>query len=206
MRLVLLFTFGERDATSLLNWLARCNARLIRERPDLPGLYASGVRYEREEEETWCDYVQMLAQMWEDCDGLAAGRAGELMARGWRALSPGEGGYTRAKELRLKTIEAEVCLTTRVQPGEHGQYHCIVRYVVDGKVYWDDPSARLGMLPVRMTAREAHDRVRSRVMMHGVLADGIPATYAQRKAADLRLRLASRRRRHTEEDEEEEAA
>jgi ABC-type methionine transport system ATPase subunit len=32
-------TFNERDAVSLLNWLARCNARLLRERPRLPLLY-----------------------------------------------------------------------------------------------------------------------------------------------------------------------
>ncbi len=34
-------TFNERDAVSLLNWLARCNARLLRERPSLPLLYAT---------------------------------------------------------------------------------------------------------------------------------------------------------------------
>ena len=44
-------TFGERDAVSLLNWLARCNARLLRERPSLPSLYDTSVVYEREEEE-----------------------------------------------------------------------------------------------------------------------------------------------------------
>lgn len=184
MDIILRFTFGERDAVSLLCWLGRCNARLIAERPDLPGLYASGVRYEREAVETWCDYVQLLAQKWEDCDGLAAARMGELLARGWRALSPGEGGYSDAKRLKLKRIHAEVSLTTRVEPGEHGQYHCVVRYVVNGKEYWDDPSARLGMLPNRVTAREAHDRIRTRVRLTGIQRLGIPATHQQRLAAD----------------------
>lgn len=188
MDIVLRFTFGERDATSLLNWLGRCNARLIAERPDLPGLYASGVRYEREAVETWCDYIQLLAQMWEDCDGLAAARVGELRARGWRALAPDEPGYRVAKARGLRTIKAEVALTTRVQPGEHGQYHCIVRYVVDGQVYWDDPSARLGMLPERITAREAHHRVRTRVRLDGIHRLGLPASHAQRIAADLARR------------------
>lgn len=197
MDIILRHTFGERDATSLLNWLARCNARLIAERPDLPNLYDSGAVYEREDVETWCDYVQLLSQMWEDCDGLAAARAGELRARGWRAMRPGEPGYARARELRLESIVSEVCLTTRVLPGEHGQYHCIVRYVVDGWVYWDDPSARLGMLPERLSAREAHNRIRERVRMDGVQRRGRPATYADRLAADLAAknrRRAARRR------------
>ena len=90
-------TFNERDAVSLLNWLARCNARLLRERPRLPLLYRTSVRYGREEEETWSDFIQLLAQGWEDCDALAAARAGELLARGWRALSPSDPGYAAAK-------------------------------------------------------------------------------------------------------------
>lgn len=188
MDIILRVTFGEREATSLLNWLARCNARLILERPDVPLLYDAGVSYEREEVETWCDILQLLVQRWEDCDGLAAARAGELLARGWKALRPGEPGYERAKALRLRTIRAEVCLTTRVLPGEHGTYHCIVRYEVDGRVFWDDPSARLGMLPERLTARQAHERVVGRVRIDR----GEPATLAQRRAADARAReLAS---------------
>ena len=41
-------TKTEKGLVELLNWLARHNARLLRERPDLPLLYESGVRYQRE--------------------------------------------------------------------------------------------------------------------------------------------------------------
>jgi hypothetical protein len=158
---------GEQEWVSLLNWLARSNARLLRGRPDLPGLYESRVRYEREDVETWCDYLSMLAQGWEDCDGLAAARAGELLARGWRALHPGEGGYALARKLKPSSIAAEVVLTTRVLPGDHGLYHCIDRYEIDGRVFWDDPSARLGMLERRLTPEETQARIVSRVRLAG---------------------------------------
>ena len=161
-------TFNERDAVSLLNWLARCNARLLRERPSLPLLYATSVRYEREEEELWSDYIQLLAQGWEDCDALASARAGELIARGWKALTPGDPGYAAAKAANLTTIPAEVALTTSVRQGEHGLYHCVVRYVVNGTVWFDDPSARLGMLEERLDGRECHARIVQRVRLGGV--------------------------------------
>ena len=85
--------FDEQAAVRLLNWLARENATILRARPDLPGLYASGVRYKREPDEIWCDYLTLLAMGHEDCDGLAAARAGELLARGGTALLPTDGGY-----------------------------------------------------------------------------------------------------------------
>ncbi len=164
-------TFNERDAVSLLNWLARCNARLLRERPSLPLLYATSVRYEREEEELWSDYIQLLAQGWEDCDALASARAGELIARGWKALSPRDPGYAAAKAAGLTTIPAEVALTTSVRQGEHGLYHCVVRYVVNGTVWFDDPSARLGMLPERLTGQQCHERIVNRVRLAGIRRD-----------------------------------
>ena len=164
-------TFNERDAVSLLNWLARCNARLIRDQPKLPLLYASRVRYEREEEETWSDYIQLLAQGDEDCDALAAARAGELMARGWTALAPDDPGYAQARALRLTTIPSEVALTTQVRQGSHGLYHCVVRYVVNGTVWFDDPSARLGMLPERLDGQECHERIVTRVRLAGIRRD-----------------------------------
>ena len=164
-------TFNERDAVSLLNWLARCNARLLRERPSLPLLYATSVRYGREEEETWSDFIQLLAQGWEDCDALAAARAGELLARGWRALSPRDPGYASAKAANLTSIPAEVALTTQLRPGEHGLYHCVVRYVVNGVAWFDDPSARLGMLPERLDGQECHERIVTRVRLAGIRRD-----------------------------------
>ena len=186
-------TFGERDAVSLLNWLARCNARLIRERPDLPRLYEAGVRYEREKVETWCDYVQLLAQRWEDCDGLAAARAGELLAVGHRALAPGDPGYKLAKTLGLWSIKAEVALTTKVRPGEHGLYHCVVHYRVGREWFWDDPSARLGMLETPLTGLQCHQRLKKRVRMDGLYARGLPATHQQRLAANIAAKRQLRR-------------
>ena len=171
MNITVALTFNERDAVSLLNWLARCNARLLRERPSLPRLYDTSVKYGREEEETWSDYIQLLAQGWEDCDALASARAGELLARGWRALSPDDPGYGPAKAARLSSIPAEVALTTTIRHGEHGLYHCIVRYVVNGIVWFDDPSARLGMLPEPLDGQECHERLVPRVRLAGLRRD-----------------------------------
>ena len=171
MNITVALTFNERDAVSLLNWLARCNARLLRERPTLPLLYATSVRYGREEEETWSDYIQLLAQGWEDCDALAAARAGELIARGWKALSPSDPGYAAAKAARLESIPSEVALTTSIRKGEHGLYHCVVRYVVNGTAWFDDPSARLGMLEERLDGRECHERIVTRVRLAGLRRD-----------------------------------
>ncbi|MCB9695137.1 MAG: hypothetical protein H6736_25305 [Alphaproteobacteria bacterium] len=137
--------FDEQAAVRLLNWLARENATILRARPDLPGLYASGVRYRREPDEVWCDYLNMLAQGHEDCDGLAAARAGELLARGHRALGPKDGGFSEARRRQVARIEAQVLLLTRGTPDRPGLYHCIVRYRVGDRWYRDDPSARLGM-------------------------------------------------------------
>jgi hypothetical protein len=145
MRIAVKLAFDERAALRLLNWLARENARLLKERPELPLLYDSGVVYRRENDETWCDFINMLAQGFEDCDGLAAARAGELMARGWEALQPGDPGYEQAKRLKLKKIRAEVLLRTNTAPDEPGLYHCVVRYKVGSQWHRDDPSARLGM-------------------------------------------------------------
>lgn len=156
--------FNEREAVSLLNWLARHNQRELLRNPDFPGLYASNVVYQREEVETWCDYAEMLVQGWEDCDGLSAARAGELLARGWRALSPGEEGYREARASRITSIPAEVMMTTNVPAGGHGLYHCIVRYRVNGRRCYDDPSARLGMLPTLLSAEQTAQRIRSRVL------------------------------------------
>jgi len=186
-------TFNERDALSLLNWLARCNARLLRERPSLPLLYATSVRYEREEEELWSDFIQLLAQGCEDCDALASARAGELIARGWRALSPRDPGYAAAKAANLSTIPAEVVLTTSVREGEHGLYHCVVRYVVGGTVWFDDPSARLGLLPERLTGLECHERIVSRVRLAGIRRDPDHVRRVQRHALHARRRQLDRR-------------
>jgi len=165
MDIVVALAFDEAAALRLLNWLGRENTRIFRtmdararrkgEAP-LPGLYQSGVRYEREEGEVWSDYLNLLLQRHEDCDALSAARMGELRARGWRALRPrdpydsvrfpGDEGYRLARRLRPKHIPAEVMLTTNATPGRPGLYHCITRYWIGGREFRDDPSARLGMM------------------------------------------------------------
>lgn len=145
MKIAVKLAFDERAALRLLNWLAQENAILVRAQPDLPLLYDSGVVYRRETDETWCDYLNMLAQGHEDCDGLAAARAGELIAKGIGALRPGDAGYEDARRAAPGTIPAEVMLTTRSTPDQPGLYHCIVRYRVGRRWHRDDPSARLGM-------------------------------------------------------------
>ena len=145
MRIAVRLSFDEQAALRLLNWLAKENAILLRARPDLPLLYDAGVVYRRETDETWCDFVNLLAQGHEDCDGLAAARAGELRARGWKALREGDAGFELARRHRPASIPAEVLLTTRTLPGQSGLYHCVVRYPIAGRWFRDDPSARLGM-------------------------------------------------------------
>ena len=147
--ILLMMTKTERGLVALLNFMAQHNAELLRERDDLPGLYESGVVYEREKTELWCDYLALLERGAEDCDGLAAARAGELIARGWSTLTPIDGGYEDAQRLRPSSIPAWVVLRTRGQHGQANLYHCITVYSVGGKLYRDDPSARLGMLSER---------------------------------------------------------
>lgn len=162
MKISLRVAFNEHSAVRLLNWLALENALILDESRGLPLLYRSNVRYARERQEIWCDYPSMLAQGVEDCDGLAAARAGELISRGWRALHPSylaetdeelkdhgidpwPTGYAKARKANLTSIPAEVFLRTRVPEGGSGLYHCVVRYRVGKDWYFDDPSARLGM-------------------------------------------------------------
>lgn len=172
MRILLLTEKDELLWVRLLNALAEHNARQYRARPRWPGLYASGARYHRRERdvlcralaeegvetcpampasEVWCDVLHLYATKLEDCDGLAAARAGELLARGARALSSKDEGWALAKKTGARRIHAEVALTTRLPAGESGGlYHCVVRYRLLVRGRWsrwfkDDPSARLGM-------------------------------------------------------------
>lgn len=153
MNIALKMNFEELGVLRLLQALAEHNADLIRKSPGLPLLYESCVVYKREQDETFCDFPNMLHQLEEDCDGLAAARAGELMARGYKALREGDGGYADATRLKLASIPAQVMLTTHTSPGEPGLYHCIVRYWVNGVAHRDDPSARLGMVHNRVDPR-----------------------------------------------------
>ncbi len=153
MRITFKVAFDEQNALELLNALARVNERILRHPKYVgrfPLLYDSGVVYRRERDETWSDVVNTLAQGHEDCDALAAWRAGELRARGAAALRPGDGGHAEALRQRLTSIPAEVMLTTRTREGRPGLYHCVARYQVGGAEFTDDPSARLGMFHGRV--------------------------------------------------------
>lgn len=150
MNIKIQMQFREGSVLLLLSALALHNKELLLKDPSLPLLYDSCVVYKREEDETFSDYLAMLKQGWEDCDSLAAARAGELMARGHLALRAGEAGYREAARLKLKSIPAQVMLTTRTREGEAGLFHVITRYWVGAKEYRDDPSARLGMVERRV--------------------------------------------------------
>ena len=227
MDIKLRLAFDEKAAVRLLNWLAQENARELRlydrrarrfgSRP-LPSLYESGVLYRREEEETWSDYLNLLLQGHEDCDALAAARAGELIARGWRMLRPrsagdavrypGDQGYEIARRDRPKSIHAEVMLTTHAEPGESGLYHCVVRYWLGGRWFRDDPSARLGMYDGEdaLLSREAlletlqsqptasGRRLSDPRIANAVLSRGFAGEYAPRWGAQSRVPAGSPRR------------
>jgi hypothetical protein len=136
-----LHDFDEVAMQALGQTLALHNARLYRARPDLPGLYRSGVVYRQEHGELWSDVVRMYARGREDCDALAAARAGELLARGWRALLPADPGYRLAKRAALTSIPTTFLLV-RSTPS---LLHAVVSYRIGRHTLSDDPSARLGM-------------------------------------------------------------
>lgn len=147
MRIGIELAFDEKAAVRLLNWLARENMRILRSHRDLPNLYDAGVFYQREREETWSDVINLYLQGHEDCDALAAARAGELLARGYKALSVSRGdhGAQEARDRRLRSIEARVIMRTKTRLDEPGLFHCLVKYRVGSRWYYDDPSVRLGM-------------------------------------------------------------
>ena len=145
MRIAFLLAFNEVTVCRALNFLADLDEQIFLDNPDLPGLYEANLGYQREPSEEWGDYLNILARGYEDCDGLAAARCGELRARGYRAMQPGDGGYALAKKYGLKSIDAEVVLRTQSRPEERGLYHCLVRYPIGNRVFYDDPSVRLGM-------------------------------------------------------------
>lgn len=146
MNIQLRIDFAPERVLTWLNTMVLHNADLMLAHPGLPLLYDSGVVYEREGEERFSDYLEVLKLGTEDCDSLAPARAGELVARGWRALGAGDDGFEVALRLRPSTIDAKVYLTTASRPGDPSPlYHVEVEYWLGGRRYTDDPSERLGM-------------------------------------------------------------
>ena len=135
----------EESAVAILNWLAQWNAELLRRLPETPLLYDSGAVYKQEPGvEVWMDILCIYAKGFDDCDGLACARAGELLAKGGSALKSGETYHNKVS----KPLVVDVFLRTRSEPEAPKLYHCLVRYRPSAKHTWaeDDPSARLGML------------------------------------------------------------
>lgn len=194
--------FAEGSALRLLNWLAAENARMIRALDErallrgesgIPGIYESGVVYRPEAEEIWSDALMTMVEGHEDCDALAAWRAGELLARGAAALRPhdprdpvrypGDGGFEEAMAQGLPSIPAEVYLSTNGEKFDTNLYHCVVRYNVGGRWYADDPSARLGMLSLG-----SPEAAQGLVPAHIIEAARVARAFQQRRRGPWRRR------------------
>jgi hypothetical protein len=134
-------TLDDEKATSVrdvCSALARHNAKRIAAK-GLPRLYKTDVEYRPEgSPELWWDAEEILDKGYEDCDGLASYRAGELIAK--------------------EDLDADVyCRLIQKPSTEMGGsgggrlFHAITRVrVVDPKTgqaryEYDDPSARCGM-------------------------------------------------------------
>lgn len=109
---------GRDDIVSALNALTLLDLAELQQAP-LPGLYQSGVRYQREGmgREQWRTALQVLRAGAGDCEDLCAWRAAELTLAGTPARA----------------------MPVQVGPG---QWHVVVAYL-DGFV--EDPSIELGM-------------------------------------------------------------
>ena len=123
--------------------IALHNARRIKQK-NLPPLYKSGVRYKTEgSPELWWDAEEILAHGHDDCEGLAAYRAGELINQGYDARV-----YTRLVQKPSTEMGGSgkkggrlFHAITRVYSGPDGE-PLRTKY---GTPVYDDPSARLGM-------------------------------------------------------------
>lgn len=135
------------------------NARRIREK-NLPPLYKSGVKYKVEgSPELWWDAEEILRNGHDDCEGLAAYRAGELLAKGFDARV-----YTRLVKHPSKEMGGSG------KPGGGRLFHAVTKVYTnpagervlapDGTPVYDDPSKRLGM-PVPDWYQKFADQMRS---------------------------------------------
>lgn len=91
--------FSADHVALMLEGLVQCNMDDLRKHPDLPDLYASGVRYVREErgKNQWLGILEAYAKKACDCEDLAAARVaicrvrlGDARARCWvKFIRPG---------------------------------------------------------------------------------------------------------------------
>ena len=117
----------------LLEALTAVNVAWLREHPDAPWLYESGVLYEEEPagRDDWQDIPETLLLRTGDCEDLGCWRLGELRTRGREYAIP----YVRKTLVGPRTV-----------------YHVAVRRA-DGRI--EDPSRVLGMnaSPARAVSR-----------------------------------------------------
>lgn len=123
---------SERVLRLMLEALTQADELYLRNHPDTPPLFLTGVRYQNEPpgHEDWDGWPQILMQGWGDCEDLVAARCSELRVRhGVRAFP----------DFVWRTI---------VHPNgqEQDVYHILVRFP-DG--VYEDPSRILGMGAIR---------------------------------------------------------
>jgi hypothetical protein len=121
--------YAVRDVN---NAIAHLNARRIKSQ-GLPRLYESGVRYKTEgSPELWWDAEEILSHGHDDCEGLAAYRAGELINAGHDASV-----YTRLIKGPAESMGG----------APKGRlFHAVTQVrQPDGSLVYEDPSAILGM-------------------------------------------------------------
>lgn len=111
---------SQKSILILLNALVAINMEWLKAHPRTPGLYQSGIRYERENVEVWQAIPQLLASKRGDCEDLAC--------------------YLTA-ELRMKGVMAKPFLKSK-RVGNFTLFHVVVM-LPDGRIL--DPSKRLGM-------------------------------------------------------------
>jgi hypothetical protein len=113
---------SEAVLRHLLEALTLADQIWIKAHPSTPGIYSSGVRYQREPEgiEDWQSIPAMLVSRFGDCEDLAC----------WRTA-----------ELRQQGIAANPAFYFR-RIGQTLLYHIVVR-LPNGQT--EDPSAKLGM-------------------------------------------------------------
>ena len=107
----------------LLEALAAVNEAWLREHPQAPWLYESGIRYEEEPhgQDDWQDIPETIALRVGDCEDLGCWRIAELRTRGREYARP----YVKRSLVGPRTV-----------------YHVAVRRA-DGEL--EDPSRILGM-------------------------------------------------------------
>ena len=144
----LLLTLDDDKATpvnEINTAIGRHNARRIKLK-GLPPLYQSGVRYRAEgSPELWWDYETILSPPtkvagypngYDDCEGLAAVRVGELLNDGYEA------------QVYCRLIDMDKIAQRSMGGGGGGRlFHAVARArdPKTGQWVYDDPSAILGM-------------------------------------------------------------